>query len=173
MWDAALRAGLSVRNWGFYGDLSLYEASAGAARIPRLREPWLTKTPVLTPAKASLMTITDPYFRGFDQSFPDYWRFKEWEREYDGFVKAGAAPNLMLVRLAHDHTGSFAEGIDGINTVEAELADNDYAVGRLVEKVAHGPFKDDTLIFVVEDDARTVPTTSTPTAPSPLSPDHM
>ena len=157
IWDSALRAGLTVRNWGFYGDLSLYERDAGAARIPRLREPWLTKTAVLTPAKASLMTITDPYFRGFDQGFPDYWRFKEWEREYDGFIKAGAAPNLMLVRLAHDHTGDFAEGIDGINTVEAELADNDYAVGRLIEKVAHGPFAQDTLIFVVEDDAQDGP----------------
>ena len=157
IWDSALRAGLSVRNWGFYGDLSLYDASAKAARIPRLREPWLTKTPVLTPSKASLMTITDPYFRGFDQSFPDYWRFKEWEREYDGFIKAGVAPNLMMVRLAHDHTGDFSDGIDGINTVEAELADNDYAVGRLVEKVAHGPFAKDTLIFVVEDDAQDGP----------------
>ena len=154
IWDSALRAGLSVRNWGFYGDLSLYERSAGAARTPRLRDPWLTKTVVLTPAKPSLMTITDPYFRGFDQSFPDYWRFKEWEREYDGFAKTGAAPNLMMVRLAHDHTGDFVDGIDGINTVEAELADNDYAVGRLIEKVAHGPFAKDTLVFVVEDDAQ-------------------
>jgi DNA-binding beta-propeller fold protein YncE len=157
IWDSALRAGLTVRNWGFYGDLSLYERDAGAARIPKLREPWLTKTPVLTPAKASLMTITDPYFRGFDQGFPDYWRFKEWVREYDAFAKAGGAPNLMMVRLAHDHTGDFAEGIDGINTVEAELADNDYAVGLLIEKVAHGPFAQDTLIFVVEDDAQDGP----------------
>ncbi len=157
IWDSALRAGLTVRNWGFYGDLALYEKEAGAARIPRLREPWKTGVTVLTPAKASLMAITDPYFRGFDQGFPDYWRFKAWEREYDGFARAGAAPNLMMVRLAHDHTGDFAEGIDGITTVETELADNDYAVGRLVEKVAHGPFAKDTLIFVVEDDAQDGP----------------
>ncbi len=157
IWDSAMRAGLSVRNWGFYGDLALYERDAGSARTPKLREPWLTKTAVFTPAKASLMSVTDPYFRGFDQGFPDYWRFKEWEREYDGFARAGAAPNLMLVRLAHDHTGDFADGIDGINTVEAELADNDYAVGRLIEKVAHGPFAKDTLIFVVEDDAQDGP----------------
>ncbi len=157
IWNSAMRAGLTVRNWGFYGDLALYQKGAGAARTPRLREPWTTKTTVFTASKASLMPVTDPYFRGFDQGFPDYWRFKEWEREYDGFSKAGAAPNLMLVRLAHDHTGDFAEGIDGINTVEAELADNDYAVGRLVEKVAHGPFAKDTLIFVVEDDAQDGP----------------
>jgi DNA-binding beta-propeller fold protein YncE len=157
LWDQALKAGLTVRNWGFYGDLSLYSAAAGAARTPLERDPFKASLRVFTPTKASLMAITDPYFRGFDQSFPDYWRFKEWEREFDGFVAAGAAPNLMMVRLAHDHTGNFGKGVDGVNTVETELADNDYAVGLLVEKVAHSPFARDTLIFVVEDDAQDGP----------------
>jgi hypothetical protein len=103
------------------------------------------------------MAISDPYFRGFDQGFPDYWRFKEWEREFDGFVAAGTAPTLMMVRLPHDHTGDFAEGIDGVNTVETELADNDYAVGLLVQKVAKSPLAKDTLIFVIEDDAQDGP----------------
>jgi DNA-binding beta-propeller fold protein YncE len=157
LWDQALKAGLTVRNWGFYGDLALYDEDAGAHRTPRLREPWKTGTRVFTPAKASLMAITDPYFRGFDQGFPDFWRFREWAREFDGFVAVGRAPNLMMVRLPHDHTGDFDEGIDGINTVEGELADNDYAVGLLVEKVAKSPFARDTLIFVVEDDAQDGP----------------
>ena len=157
LWDQALKAGLSVRNWGFYGDLALYDKAAGALRTPRLREPSKTATRVFTPAKASLMAISDPYFRGFDQAFPDYWRFKEWEREFDGFVAKGDAPQLMMVRLPHDHTGSFDEGIDGINTVEAELADNDYAVGLLVQKVAHSRFASDTLVFIVEDDAQDGP----------------
>jgi len=157
IWDQALRAGLKVRNWGFYGDLVLYEAKAGAQRTPREREPWKSGLKVFVPAKKSLMAISDPYFRGFDQGFPDYWRFKEWEREFDGFVAAGAAPDLMLVRLPHDHTGDFAEGIDGVNTVETELADNDYAVGLLIQKVAHSPFSKDTLIFVIEDDAQDGP----------------
>jgi DNA-binding beta-propeller fold protein YncE len=157
LWDQALAAGLSVRNWGFYGDLSLYFPLAGAARIPLEREPWKTGLKVFTPTNASLMGITDPYFRGFDQSFPDYWRFKEWEREFDALVAAGKAPNLMMVRLPHDHTGDFGKGIDGVNTVETELADNDYAVGLVVEKVAHSPLAKDTLIFVVEDDAQDGP----------------
>jgi DNA-binding beta-propeller fold protein YncE len=63
----------------------------------------------------------------------------------------------MMVRLAHDHTGAFKEGLDGINSVETELADNDYAVGLLVEKVAHSPFAKDTLIVSVEDDAQDGP----------------
>jgi DNA-binding beta-propeller fold protein YncE len=157
LWDQALAAGLTVRNWGFYGDLSLYFPLAGKARTPLEREPWKTGLKVFTPAKASLMGITDPYFRGFDQSFPDYWRFKEWEREFDGFVAQGAAPNLMMLRLAHDHTGDFGKGIDGVNTVETELADNDYAVGLVVQTVAHSPLAADTLIFVVEDDAQDGP----------------
>jgi DNA-binding beta-propeller fold protein YncE len=157
LWDQALRVGLTVRNWGFYGDLTLYDEGAGPYRTPKLHEPWKVGIRVFVPAKASLMAISDPYFRGFDQGFPDYWRFREWAREFDGFAASGVAPNLMLVRMPHDHTGDFGEGIDGINTVEGELADNDYAVGLLVEKVAHSRFAKDTLIFVVEDDAQDGP----------------
>jgi DNA-binding beta-propeller fold protein YncE len=156
IWDSALRAGLSVRNWGFYGDLTLYTA-APAVRTPLEREPFKAGVKVFTPSKAALMSVTDLYFRGFDQAFPDYWRFKEWEREFDGFVAAGAAPQLMLVRLSHDHTGAFDHAIDGVDTVEAELADNDYAVGLLVDKVAKSPLAEDTLIFIVEDDAQDGP----------------
>ena len=157
LWDSAMRAGLSVRNYGFYGDLTRYEKQVGEAMIPREREPAKTGLKVFYVAKAALMPVTDPYYRGFDQSFPDYWRYKEWEREFDGFVAAGKAPDLMLVRLAHDHTGGFSDAIDGVNTVEAELADNDYAVGMLVDKVSKSPFAKDTLIFVVEDDAQDGP----------------
>ena len=92
--------------------------------------------------KPALMDVTDPYFWGFNQALADYWRFKEWEREFDGFVAKGEAPALMLVRLPHDHTGSFAQGLDGVNSVETELADNDYAVGlRRAEggRTAHSP----------------------------------
>src|SRR5262249_21263121 len=71
-----------------------------------------------------------------------------------GFVQARQAPALMLVRLGNDHFGSFADAIDGVNTVETQMADNDYAVGLLIETVAHSPFAADTVIFVIEDDAQ-------------------
>lgn len=157
IWDAALRAGLAVRNWGFYGDLMRYSPEVGKAQIPLDREPWKSRTRVFFPTKRALLGISDPYYRGFDQAFPDYWRFQEWSREFDGFEKSGQAPALMLVRLPHDHTGSFGKGLDGVDTVETEVADNDYAVGLLVEKVAHSRFAKDTLIFVVEDDAQDGP----------------
>ncbi len=157
LWDQALRAGLWVRNWGFYGDLALYQAAAGDKRTPLIRDPYAAGVKVFTPAKASLMPITDPYFRGFDNMFPDYWRYREWKREFDGFVASGKAPALMMVRLMHDHTGDFGKGLDGVSTVETELADNDYAVGLLVQAVAQSRFAKDTLIVVVEDDAQDGP----------------
>lgn len=157
LWDQALKAGLTVRNWGFYGDLILYSPKAGAARTPLERDPFKAGIKVFVPAKASLMDRTDLYYRGFDQAFPDFWRFKEWEREFDGFVAGKLAPSLMLVRLPHDHTGAFGAGLDGVDTVETEIADNDYALGLLIEKVAQSPFAADTLIFVVEDDAQDGP----------------
>ncbi len=157
IWDSALRAGITIRNYGFYGDLTRYQAATGQYQIPLEREPWKTGHQVLYVDKPALMPLTDPYFWGFNQALADYWRFKEWEREFDGFVAKGEAPTLMLLRLAHDHTGSFAEGLDGINSVETELADNDYAVGLVVQKVAASPLAKDTLIFVIEDDAQDGP----------------
>jgi hypothetical protein len=157
IWDAALRAGLSIRNYGFFGDLVRYEPATGPAQIPLEREPAKTGHQVFYVDKAALLDVTDPYYWGFNQAFPDFWRIKEWEREFDGFSAKGQAPAFMMVRVSHDHTGSFKEGLDGINSVETELADNDYAVGRLVEKVAKSPFAKDTLIFVIEDDAQDGP----------------
>lgn len=153
LWDAALRAHVSLRNWGFYGDLSRYEAGE-PDRIPLEREPWKTHTTVFYPAKQALAKVSDPYFRSFDQAFPDYWRFQEFKREFDQFAAKGSAPGLMMLRLCHDHFGDFKEGIDGVNTVETEMADDDYAVGLLIETVSKSRFANDTLIFVVEDDAQ-------------------
>jgi len=153
LWDAAIRAGLEVRNYGFYGDLARYDPRS-PARIPPERDPAAQNLRVFFPTKAALAERSDPYFRGFDQAFPDFWREREWEREFDGYAAAGRLPALSLLRLPHDHFGAFADAIDGVDTVETEMADNDYAVGRLVEKVAKSPFAKDTLIFIVEDDAQ-------------------
>jgi YVTN family beta-propeller protein len=158
LWDGALRSGLSLRNYGFFIDLSHYNIIPGSdPPIPLLHDPAASKTIVATATKANLQLVTDPYFRGFDQRFPDYWRYKEWEREFNDFVARDNLPNLELVRLPHDHLGLFNEAVDGVNTVETEIADNDYAVGLLVEKVAHSKYAKDTLIFVIEDDAQNGP----------------
>jgi hypothetical protein len=57
----------------------------------------------------------------------------------------------------HDHEGNFSTAMDGINTPEKENADNDYAVGKLIDRVAHSPYAASTLIFCIEDDAQNGP----------------
>jgi hypothetical protein len=59
-----------------------------------------------------------------------------------------------MVRLMEDHTGSFGSALDGVNTPELQQADDDYAVAKLIDKVAHSPYKFDTLIFINEDDSQ-------------------
>jgi DNA-binding beta-propeller fold protein YncE len=152
LWDAAMRAGLTVRNYGFMLDLGPY---ANTARpVPLLERPRQSGTRVAFPANPRLAGVTDPYFRGFDTRFPDYYREAEWQREFEQYVAKGNLPALSLVRLMRDHLGSFARSIDGLGTPEAQVADNDYAVGRLIEAVAHSPYADSTLIIVIEDDAQ-------------------
>ncbi len=161
LWDAALRANKTVRNYGFYGDLSHYDLPAVVdgvtLAVPPLRDPRATGTRVMFPAHPSLLARTDPYFRSFDTKLPDFWREREWEIEFSEFEAHGNLPNLSLVRLMNDHTGSFKTALDGVNTPELQIADNDYAVGKLVERIAHSPFANSTLIVIVEDDAQDGP----------------
>ena len=185
LWDAALRANLTVRSYGFWVDDTRYSfpqpPAPGAPpvpgsefSIPLIRMPFTdthtdTGTSITPPTRVafsssvSLTPNTDIYFRGFDNAFPDYWRFKEWEREFDiyeanGGEANGGLPSLSLVRFMHDHTGSFSTAIDGVNTPELMQADNDYAVGLLVQKIANSKrYANNTLIFVIEDDAQDGP----------------
>ena len=152
LWNAALRAGLSVRNYGF-SDASVYEAGA-PGDVPPVRDPASEKRVIYTPAAAALAPHSDPYFRGFDMRLADYWRVLEWQREFAQQEAANAMPALTLLRLSHDHFGDFDKAIDGVNTVETQMADNDYAIGMVVESVAKSRFKDSTLIFMIEDDAQ-------------------
>lgn len=155
LWDSALRAHLTVRNYGFFSNLAHYSATPeGGPAVPLLHDPAATGVRVAFPTNPRLQDITDPYFRSFDMRFADYWRFKEWEREFDEYVKRDNLPNLELLRLPHDHFGNFSEAQDGVNTVETMMADNDYALGLVLEKVAHSKYAKDTLVFVIEDDAQ-------------------
>jgi YVTN family beta-propeller protein len=157
IWDAALRAGLSYRNYGFWVDLTLYSAPASLGGIPLVRDPAAAGLPVATVASPTLLPVSDPFFRGFDPAMPDFWRFKEWEREFDAYAASGTLPAFETVRLMEDHMGSFSTALDGVNTPETQQADNDYAVGLLVDKIAHSRFAKDTLVFVVEDDSQDGP----------------
>ncbi|MGH7123300.1 MAG: YncE family protein, partial [Stellaceae bacterium] len=81
LWDAALRAHLTVRNYGFYGDFMIYDPkSPGAA--PLLRDPFAEHRAVYESTKAALRPVSDPYYRSFDMRLPDFWRLKEWQRDF-------------------------------------------------------------------------------------------
>jgi YVTN family beta-propeller protein len=156
LWDAALRAGLTLRNYGFFIDEARYNLPAPytALSIPEDPTPFADNIVVAYATSQVLRPYTDPYFRGFDMTFPDYYRFTEWQREFNTNYANGGLPNLSLVRLPHDHTGNYSIAIAGVNTPELEEADNDYAVGLIAQTIANSIYKDDTLIFSIEDDAQ-------------------
>jgi DNA-binding beta-propeller fold protein YncE len=152
LWDAAIRAGVSVRNYGF-ADASIYDTGAPGS-VPLVREPFSEKRQIYAPGDRLLASRSDRYFRGFDMKLADYWRVLEWRREYDEQEAAGTLPQLTLLRLAHDHFGDFDKAIDGVSSVETQMADNDYSLGLIVERISRGKAADSTLIFVIEDDAQ-------------------
>ncbi len=149
LWNSVLRHGLTLRNYGFEAVIP--------PGTPEVLDPYTSHTNVDVPTRPQLVGRTDPYFRAFDNGYSDFRREREWEREFDQYVAHDNLPSLELVRFMHDHEGNFDTAIDGINTPEKETADNDYAVGKLIEKIAHSPYKDSTLIFIIEDDAQAGP----------------
>ncbi len=157
LWDEALGAGKTLRNYGVFCDLSRYNNARRPGYMPISKNPFAEKIPQAVPTKKSLWNNTDLYFRSFDQNNADFYLFREWEREFDQYVASNSLPNLSLVRFAHDHFGSFGTALYGINTPGLQMADNDYAVGLLVEKIANSSYRDNTLIFVIEDDAQDGP----------------
>jgi hypothetical protein len=60
----------------------------------------------------------------------------------------------MIRGLGHDNTGSFGSALAGVNTPELQQADNDHAVGLLVQAVAKSPYANNTLIIIIEDDSQ-------------------
>jgi DNA-binding beta-propeller fold protein YncE len=109
--------------------------------------------------KPELVDHFDPLFPDFEVSYPDQLRVDEFLNEFSGFVASradgkNALPSFIMLRLPNDHTGG---GRIGRATPSALVADNDLAVGRVVEAVSHSPYWDDTAIFILEDDAQDGP----------------
>jgi len=155
LWNSALRKGLSIRNYGFFCNNSRYFLDKNDSNylIP-YKNSYKKDYRQAYPNKKELLNITDPYFRGFDMAYPDLWRFQEFKREYDNYSHNDSMPTLMMIRLPHDHFGGFKQALAKVNTPKRQMADNDYALGLLAQAVANGPYKDSTLIFVIEDDAQ-------------------
>lgn len=154
IFDAALRAGLTVRNYGFLvNNIGAIKDSAGN----EIADPYNSGVQQVAALNPRLLDSTDLYFRGYDQSYPDLWRYNEWKREFDQYVANRNLPSLTTFRVSHDHMGNFGTALAAVNTPETQQADDDLAVGKLVEAVAHSPYAKDTLIIITEDDCQDGP----------------
>lgn len=96
----------------------------------------------------------DPKFRGYDTDYLDVKRAERFISELKRFEKEGGLPSLQILRLPNDHTVGTRVGKP---TPTAMLADNDLALGMVVEAVSHSEFWKETAIFVIEDDAQNGP----------------
>jgi hypothetical protein len=93
-------------------------------------------------------------YHGYDLSYPDVKRAERFIRELKRFEKDGGMPRLSIVRLPNDHTAGTQVGKP---TPTAFAADNDLAVGLVVEAVTRSKFWKETAIFILEDDAQNGP----------------
>ena len=160
IFNAVLEAGGTVRNYGFvvnnFGNQVENPYVAGEVQVGPL-DPALPRADFHAAGDNLPAGSTDVYFRGYDQVYPDMWRYAEWKREFDLYVENGKLPSLTLFRISHDHMGSFGSALAGVNTPETQQADNDLAVGKMVEAVAHSPYAEDTLFIIIEDDCQDGP----------------
>jgi hypothetical protein len=138
LWTNAAAAGLTMRNYGYMVENKPKAAPHGEEQIDRVRDP------VLAP-------LTNRRFRGFDVDYPDVERAKVFLDDLALFEKSGEMPRLIVMRLGNDHTAGTSAG--RISPLSA-MADNDHALGMIVEAVSKSRFWGSTAIFVLEDDAQ-------------------
>ncbi|MGI8958291.1 MAG: bifunctional YncE family protein/alkaline phosphatase family protein [Bryobacteraceae bacterium] len=141
IWDNALEAGISIRNYGDWVGNIPFASGNGSRQIAKVRDP-------------ALQPYTDMNYRGFDLEYSDIDRAHEFIREWKDFGAKGQTPQLIIVRLGNDHTQGTAPGK---LTPLSYAAQNDYAVGLLVDAVSHGKLWGSTAIFIIEDDAQNGP----------------
>lgn len=165
IWDLCVRKGVSFRNYGFF--VSEIGPDEKDAKGRSLASP-------NAPLRKALVRNTDVDFLQYDLSYADSsaWveyncpapkqktsfgskgarsRYEEWRMEFDEYVRKGNLPRFIMIRLPRDHTHGTAVGH---SSPRAMVADNDYAVGQIVEAISNSPYWPKSAIFIVEDDAQ-------------------
>jgi phospholipase C len=140
LWNLADRGRITYRNYGEF--VNVPEDSASL------------KDSAFIPTKPSLAAHTNRAYPGWSLEIPDQVRIEIWLKEFQEFVRAGKLPALEFVRLPNDHTSGATAGSP---TPRAYMADNDLALGRLIEALSKSPFWKSTVVFVLEDDAQSGP----------------
>jgi DNA-binding beta-propeller fold protein YncE len=133
LWDRAREAGISYRSYGEFINNAKSTNQPNTCRV------------------AALAGHFDPWYRSFDLNYPDALRADRFLSELGRFEKEGDMPRLQIVRLPNDHTSGTAAGKP---TPVAYLADNDLALGRIIEGITRSKFWPQTAIFIIEDDAQ-------------------
>jgi YVTN family beta-propeller protein len=139
LWDDAQRAGISFRDYG--EDVDVTDTPGASATFQQGFMPGLTGH-------------YDPKYIGWDLKTSDHDRFFEWDREFKQFVANDNMPRLEIVYFPNDHTAATKPGY---LTPRAYVAQNDWAVGSLVDAVSHSKYWGSTAIFVLEDDSQNGP----------------
>jgi phospholipase C len=140
IWHQVLAAGLTMRNFGYWAE-NKPKAAADGVQIAEVRD-------------AAIAPFTNMQFRAFDLDYLDIDRTKVFLAELAQWEAAGTMPRFITVRLGNDHTSGISPGK---LAPRAQVADNDYALGLLVEGVSRSKFWPKTAIFVLEDDAQNGP----------------
>lgn len=134
LWDLAQRAQGSLRNYGEF-----------TRKTPEGR--WIANKPWLE-------ARTDPLYPGWDLTIPDTLRAARWIAEFEAQVAGDSMPALTILWLPNDHTAGARAGSP---TPRAYVADNDLALGRVIETLTHSRYWKSTVVLVVEDDAQDGP----------------
>src|SRR5438552_5262939 len=137
LWEQAARHRLTYRGSGEFFDCT--------PKPPDVRP---------APFAKALQGHLSPTYAGYDLSVTDQTRVDAWQAEFEDFVRRGTMPRLMILSLPNDHTAGTRERFP---TPKAMAADNDLALGRIVEIVSRSPIWPRTAIFIIEDDAQNGP----------------
>ncbi|MBA4066245.1 MAG: hypothetical protein C0501_21525 [Isosphaera sp.] len=141
IWDKCNEAKVSVRSYGEWANnVGVVKPDGTFADC--------------VPAVKALEGKIDPQYRSYDLGYPDVKRAERFISEFRRLEKAGEMPRLQIVKLPNDHTAGTAVGKP---TVRAMVADNDLALGMIVEAVSKSPLWKETAIFVLEDDTQNGP----------------
>jgi YVTN family beta-propeller protein len=150
IWDAALKRGKTVK---IYGEYAGRQAEPASQRIPNLRK-WKeggeftfnTAAPI-----AHMNAFVAKHYPAYSNAVPDVVRAQIFKKDLEQFEKDGKMPNLTILQLPCDHTYGTSPGA---STPKAMVADNDLAVGLIVEALSKSKFWPKMAIYIVEDDAQ-------------------
>ena len=146
LWEHMIAGGKGVLN---YGEGLEIEGNAEADGAAPEGQRLMLNAPLLKPVFDS----TDRNYPTFNLGIPDQYRVAEFERDFRRRMRAGDVPGLIVIRLPGDHTAD-PRSTDGYAFRASYVADNDLALGRIIEFLSHTPIWNDSALFVTEDDAQ-------------------